>query len=86
VVTKGTHERILLPASLLQFEANNETDILRLYYHIYILSEKYGENLLRQMKRTNDTRCSQYMASYRAHDITEFETLCADMGYIRGIE
>ena len=42
--------------------------------------------LLRQMKCPNDARCPQDMASYRAHDITEFEALSADIGYIGGIE
>ncbi len=42
--------------------------------------------LLRQMKRANNARCPKYMASYRTHNITELESLFADMRNIDCIE
>src|SRR5438874_7578762 len=38
------------------------------------------------MKRANDARCSQNMASYRANHFTELESLSADMRDIDSIE
>jgi hypothetical protein len=42
--------------------------------------------LPRQMKRANYTRCPQYMAANRDNDITELESLSADMRNIDCVE
>ena len=54
-------------------------------FHFTVRTYCY-QDLLREMKRANNTGCPQDMASYGAHDLTEFKTLSADMGEIGGIE